>query len=214
MFDLVDSFIATGLSLSGVQVPVPVVDVVEVAVETDVASEGVVAPDAVAVLAPPFVFVVAELACWGVVDFADFVAAPFVVVVLAVAEAPLTFVVEDFVAAPVEALSVEALGPCTFGVVGAPPRAASDMAGTPRSTKVIPTNPSHRVAVRMVNPPKPPWRRNCHARPLQNCQIVSSCNDRDFRGEFFCGNVWGGRRADGNSIGPNRFGRCYTLTRC
>ncbi|RPH54696.1 MAG: hypothetical protein EHM89_18215, partial [Acidobacteria bacterium] len=91
MFDFVDSFCATGLS--GVQVPA----VVETAPpelvvpEPDVVVDAVVVvPDVVdvVVVALPLVFAAAEFP-FGVVDFANFVDAPFELVVVA-ADEPFT----------------------------------------------------------------------------------------------------------------------------
>jgi hypothetical protein len=152
MFDLVDSFCATGLS--GVQVPavgvVPVPSVVVVVEPDAVLVEPEVVFDAVVVgvevVFTPFVFAAPELPL-GVVDFASFVVAP-----LEDADEPFTFVVvEDLTDAPAwDALGVVVLGPWTFGVVDAPPRAGVACAGTPSSAKIIPTSPSHRVTVHMV----------------------------------------------------------------
>jgi hypothetical protein len=111
-FDFVDSFCATGLS--GVQVAVPVVEAVVLPVELDVVFDVVVfdvvvSPDWVVVVTPPFVFADAEFP-FGVVDFANFVVAPFEVVVLGVVDEPFAFVVEAFTAAA-DPLAVVALGP-------------------------------------------------------------------------------------------------------
>jgi hypothetical protein len=118
MFDLVDSFIATRLSLSGVQVPVDgvelllddvEVDVVAPPVEVDVVFDADVAPVCVDVaVAAPFALADPEFP-FGVVDDASFGVAPFDVDVLAVAPEAFAFVV--FTDAPVDALVVVVLGP-------------------------------------------------------------------------------------------------------
>jgi hypothetical protein len=95
MVDLVESFIATAFSLSGVHVPVDGVEVV------------VVAPVSVDVV-PPFAFADPEFP-FGVVDDASFAVAPFEGDVLAVAPEVFAFVV--FTEAPVDAFVVVVLGP-------------------------------------------------------------------------------------------------------
>jgi hypothetical protein len=93
--------------------------------------------DAVVVVAPSeFFFGPADFAACDVVVFG-----------------PLVFVVEVFTATAVDVLGVVALGPCAFGLADAPPRAGLAMAGTLSSTIIIPIDPSHRVALRMMLPP-------------------------------------------------------------